>query len=127
MNFIMRNRLSKVLFLIVLFSITNFSIALAQSAGSTSASFTGFVIDENGTAITAAEIIVKEIDTNLTRQSFSSDAGSFLFSQLSPGNYEVMVKADGFKTITSRYTFLLGTTTLSKFSMVLGRFIFRRR
>lgn len=112
-------KLPKFLFLLIL-CIAAITPVMAQSAGATTASFTGVVTDQSGASISGAVITIKEVDTNLTREVVSPEAGSFLISQLSPGNYEVTVMAEGFKRVTSRFDLLLGNTTFCKFSMVLG-------
>src|SRR5262249_23281738 len=92
----------------------------AQSAGATSSSITGNVTDEQGANIPGATVKARNIDTNYTREVTAGEDGSFLVSQLPPGNYELMAVAEGFSTKTSRISLVLGTTTLFNFVMQVG-------
>ncbi|MEW6736369.1 MAG: TonB-dependent receptor [Acidobacteriota bacterium] len=93
--------------------------ALAQS-GSTAASITGTIADEQGALISGALVSVKNTDTNLRRETNSGEDGSFLVSQLPPGNYEVMVTAEGFTSQNVSLTLALGITALIKVGLKLG-------
>src|SRR5262249_52709703 len=92
----------------------------AQSAGATGSSITGNVTDEQGANIPGATVKARNIDTNYTREVTAGEDGSFLVSQLPPGNYELMAVAEGFSTKTSRISLVLGTTTLFNFVMQVG-------
>src|SRR5437762_2553176 len=96
------------------------SLAHAQSAGSTTASITGAVNDEQGAIISGVTVTAKNLQTNLIRETRSGEDGSFLITQLSPGTYELAASVEGFKTKTSRFDLVLGTTTIFNFNMELG-------
>src|SRR5206468_5534397 len=95
-------------------------LASAQSAGSTTSNITGAVTDEQGGIIGGVNVTARNLQTNFTRETQSGEDGSFLISQLPPGNYEFTVTADGFNTKTSRLDLELGTTTIFNFIMKLG-------
>src|SRR5262245_17995067 len=94
--------------------------AMGQSAGATTANITGVVNDESGAVISGALITARNFQTNLIREKTSGEDGSFLLPQLPPGSYEVIAKAEGFITKSSRLDLNLGTTTVVNFSMKVG-------
>ncbi|MEW6738229.1 MAG: TonB-dependent receptor, partial [Acidobacteriota bacterium] len=107
--------------LILVLSIYLSLYAAPQSAGSTTASFTGVVADEQGKVITNASVTVRNLQTNITRQLYTDSTGTFLFTQLLPGYHEIIVQADGFATQTTRLELLLGSTIVFNFTMQVGR------
>src|SRR5262249_37050446 len=116
-----RGMLLRVLTLSLTFFPTFSTITIkAQSAGATSASITGRVIDNAGATIPGAMVKAKNLATNLTREISADEEGSYLISQLPPGSYEISTIAEGFKAVTSRVELVLGTTTLFNFTMQLG-------
>ncbi|KAF0248323.1 MAG: ferrienterochelin and colicins outer membrane receptor, partial [bacterium] len=89
---------------------TSFQV-FAQSAGSTTASLTGLLTDPDTAAIGKATITAKNIETNFSREIISDENGSFTFSQLPPGNYEITISATGFRTQAIQANLALGITT----------------
>jgi Carboxypeptidase regulatory-like domain/TonB dependent receptor len=61
-------------------------------------SMTGTVTDSSGAIIVGATVTVREVDTNLTRTTRTSAAGTFTITQLPPGRYSVKFDNPGFKT-----------------------------
>lgn len=59
---------------------------------------TGTVTDSSGAVIVGATVTVREVDTNLTRTTKTSAAGTFTITQLPPGHYSVKFDNPGFKT-----------------------------
>lgn len=59
---------------------------------------TGQVKDSSGSAIGSARVSVYNIATDITTDLASNAQGLFVSPPLGPGNYDVEVKADGFKT-----------------------------
>jgi hypothetical protein len=106
--------------LAALFSILSLSPFAFGQSGSTAASITGNIIDEQGAIIPGIPITARNIETNLTRETKSGEDGTFLISQLPPGTYDVTVSAESFTTKTSRLELVLGTTTLLNFTMSIG-------
>jgi hypothetical protein len=58
----------------------------------------GTVQDQNGAVIPNTKIILKDTKTGITKETTSSDRGTFLFPDLASGLYEVTVSAPGFQT-----------------------------
>ncbi len=74
--------------------LTSEPVLWAQSG--TSSALSGVVSDNSGAVIPATTVSVVEIETKATRNAQTNAQGAFLFSQINPGTYEVLVKADGF-------------------------------
>ena len=75
------------------------SSAYAQSyAGS----IRGTVADPSGSAIVGAQVTLRNIGTNATSQTTTTDIGAFSFSNVNVGTYEVTVKASNFKEFVAR-------------------------
>ncbi len=96
----MRTMLSVLLTIICLAS-----SAMAQSVTS---EILGIVRDPTGSAIPGAKVAVKNINTNISRDSVTDNEGRFRALQLQPGPYQVIVEAAGFsKVIQGPITLLL--------------------
>lgn len=84
----MRNRLS-VLFLV--FS----SWATSQEFRAT---LQGDVVDPSKSTIPAAEVILKNTQTGIERDTATDQSGHYIFQFVVPGTYSLSIKAPGFKT-----------------------------
>src|SRR5215471_6084740 len=60
----------------------------------------GTVQDPTGAVVPKAKVVLKDTKTGLTKETISTELGTFLFSDLAVGSYEVMVTAPGFKSET---------------------------
>jgi len=64
-------------------------------------SASGVVLDTSGAAIVGADVVLKQQDAVLSRTS-TDNAGNFYFDDLTPGSYQFVVQASGFReTITA--------------------------
>src|SRR6266498_301920 len=70
--------------------------AFGQSA---TATLSGTVVDQNGAAIPAANVTVKNIGTALLRQTTTNDQGYFTIPLLPPSTYTVTVESQGFAPV----------------------------
>src|SRR5215831_15746134 len=61
-------------------------------------SISGTVQDPNGAVVPNAKVVLKDQTTGLTRESTTTDGGTFLFPDLASGTYSVTVSVAGFKT-----------------------------
>jgi Carboxypeptidase regulatory-like domain/TonB-dependent Receptor Plug Domain len=80
--------------LFVLFCV---SASLAQT--STTGALTGTVTDPSGAIISGATVTITDNATGAARTSTTDANGSYKFSLLPPGNYDVKFSAAGFKTV----------------------------
>jgi hypothetical protein len=84
-------------FLSMLFCLTLPNL-LAQS---TTGTITGIVKDPSGASVSGAKVSVRNLATNETVTTRTTDAGSYTAPSLPPGSYETSVAAEGFKTGTA--------------------------
>ena len=90
------------LILLSVLTAVNPLVSVAQSG--TSGALAGEVTDPSGAAVPRVAVIMIDTDTKATRASRTDSTGHFLFSQINPGTYQVMVEASGFSASTSEPT-----------------------
>jgi hypothetical protein len=61
------------------------------------ASLAGTVLDQSGASIPRATVALTNAATQETQTSITNDTGAYHFSELAPGQYSLVVTADGFK------------------------------
>src|SRR5215470_15608353 len=84
-------------------------------------SISGTVQDPTGAVVPKAHVVLKDTKTGITRETTSTDVGTFLFSDLAVGVYEVTVAAPGFKSETlSNVSVSTSQTTDVRISLELG-------
>ena len=71
-------------------------IAVAAQQGAT-ATLRGTVLDPVGAVIAGARVTATQPSVGISRETTTNDSGVFVFSNLSPGSYEVRIRAEGFK------------------------------
>ena len=70
--------------------------AFRSSAQSTSAVVVGVIRDATGGAVPAADVTIRNVDTNISRQTVSDERGEFTLTNLAPGHYELTARKTGF-------------------------------
>ena len=83
--------------LTIVFALLLSQNAFAQATGGLS----GTISDPNGAIVQGANVTVKNISTNLTRNAVSNEEGRWTISLLPVGNYSVTYEKDGFKKSVS--------------------------
>ena len=73
-------------------------IAAAQSLGQ--ARLSGTVRDQNGAVVAGARVAIRDASSRPALTTVASSGGTFLFSGLAAGEYELSVAANGFKVAT---------------------------
>ncbi|MBM3726784.1 MAG: TonB-dependent receptor [Acidobacteria bacterium] len=71
-------------------------VAQSEAGG---AALNGTVTDASGAIVSGAKVTVTNRNTGLARSSETSDGGTYLFSRLPVGSYELLVEAQGFKPL----------------------------
>jgi outer membrane receptor for ferrienterochelin and colicin len=97
-----------------------FSVALTASAQSqiTTGTIQGTVEDANGAVVPGANVEIKNIETNISRNLTTDEQGRFVALQLTPGRYSVTVSKQGFATAEDPNVILtVGQTAGLTFSM----------
>src|ERR1700730_9928711 len=82
--------------LICLAVVSCHSAAMSQ-AQSNAADLQGFVRDPKGAVVAGATVTARNPATNSTRDATTNDDGFYKITNLSPGDYEVTVKAPNYK------------------------------
>lgn len=100
----------KLLYLFVISIISAAGVFAQSEAGS--AAIEGNVTDQNGAVLAGATIIIKNIETNLTRTVTSRPDGGFSILVLPVGTYKIIVKADKFSEyVRDNVTLIIGEAT----------------
>jgi len=81
-------------------------------------SIRGKVTDPSGGLVTGAKITAKSIDTGLTRDTASSDEGTFVLAELPAGTYTVTVNATGFAPVAQNVVVNVGLDTTADFGLL---------
>src|SRR5260370_31609944 len=69
-------------------------VVLAQT---TSGSITGNVVDPHQAAIPNATATITDVNKGFTQTATSDDEGRFVFTQVPPGTFTLVIKISGFK------------------------------
>jgi len=85
------------------------------------ATILGEIKDSTGAVIPGASITAKNVETGLTRTGMSAEDGSYRFSALPVGSYEVKVELPGFRTeVRSGLTLTVSQEAVINFTMQAG-------
>jgi len=91
----------------------------AQTSGT--GTITGTVTDSTGAVVPKIGIVITDTDTGVTRETTTTDAGSYVATFLQPGHYEVMVSGAGFgKFDRKNLTLTVGQTLTVDASLTVG-------
>ena len=82
------------------------ALAAVPTAGSQThlASVRGTVTDPTGASVAAASLAVVHEPTGVSRPATTGDDGTFVLTQLPPGDYRIEATHSGYKTHVSRAT-----------------------
>ncbi len=69
-------------------------------SGQTQTNLTGTVIDPTGAAVPGAALTITNTATNQTRDVVTNDDGAYVFAQITPGEYKMLVKKAGFSDVS---------------------------
>ena len=71
----------------------------------------GTVTDQAGAAIPDAKVTVTNVDTNVSKTTMTTSAGTYLVTDLIPGTYTVKVEKTGFNAYVSKNVVVTGGET----------------
>ncbi|HET7113206.1 MAG TPA: TonB-dependent receptor, partial [Pyrinomonadaceae bacterium] len=103
--------------------VLTFLIALTASAQSqiTTGTIRGTVQDANGAVVPGANVEIKNVDTNISRNLTTDEEGRFIAPQLTPGKYSVTITKQGFATTEDPNVILtVGQTLDLSFSLKIS-------
>ena len=86
------------------------------------ATITGLVTDVSEAAIPGANVTVRNTGTNFERKISTNEVGAYTVTNLIPGEYELTVQSDGFRTFVQRAILLqTGQTLRSDVELEFGQ------
>ena len=85
-----------------------FAFSLPGIAQITSATVSGTIKDQTGAVLPGVDVVVKNVDTGLTRSIVSDANGFFTVPGLPPGTYEARASLTGFGTAVERLVLAVG-------------------
>jgi hypothetical protein len=117
MHLAQKRALSLVLALLVLLA----GASLPANAQTLYGSITGLIEDPSGSSIPNARIVATNTGTGTTYEATSDSSGVYFIPNVLPGNYELRVTVQGFKSATRQnITTTNNTITRSNFRMEVG-------
>lgn len=69
----------------------------------------GTVQDQSGGRVPSAKVVVQSAETGIVREAGCNDRGEFRIDELPPGNYQVIVSANGFAEASSSVTVVVSS------------------
>ena len=96
------------------------TLSLAQATVSTG-SIVGNVSDPSGAVINSANLTITNLATGQAIEITTNSSGSFNSGALAPGNYSVLISAQGFTSTETTMTVLVGNTAALNVSLQIGR------
>lgn len=96
-----------------------FLLAQAIHAQTITGTIVGSVKDSSGLAISGADVGLTQVSTGAQRRAKTDERGNFVFSILQPGEYNISVSAQGFKTARKNSIMLSASETLPAGDFVL--------
>ena len=84
--------------LLMLSTLTMLSVWAIAGKAQTSGEITGLVTDSSGSAVAGATVMVRNKATGATRNITTNNEGLYTFPSLLPGQYDLKIEQQGFKT-----------------------------
>jgi len=113
-------RISVRVLLVCLALASCFSVAMSQ-AQSNAADLQGFVRDPKGAVVAGATVMARNTANNASREATTNDDGFYKITNLSPGEYEVTVKASNYKaTVIQSVKLTVGQTLTQDVPLEVG-------
>ena len=77
--------------------LATFTLSASLMAQVSTAELTGVVTDTSGASISNAKVMIRNKETNLSRAAATDQLGSYIFTLIAPGLYNITAEAPGFK------------------------------
>jgi hypothetical protein len=89
-------------------------------AQTTTGTIRGYMKDQNGAALTGADVQARNIESGVTRTASTRADGAYILPGLVPGTYDVVVRSIGYSPQRRRVTVQIGATLLIDFALQAG-------
>jgi carboxypeptidase family protein/TonB-dependent receptor-like protein len=93
--------------------------AISVAAQTTSGSITGNVVDAQRAAIPNATVTITDVDKGFTQTATTDEEGRFVFPQVPPGTFDIVIQVAGFKKQERKDVALVANDKLSLGNMML--------
>ncbi|HEV2233342.1 MAG TPA: carboxypeptidase-like regulatory domain-containing protein [Terriglobia bacterium] len=98
-----------------------FVCPLATQAQVATASINGTVTDSSGAVVPAANVILKNVATNVERSTVTNDSGNYVLVDIPPGRYTLRVAKEGFTSASqSEFELYVNQTSTYDFALRVG-------
>jgi len=92
------------------------------AAAQVTASLSGRVTDQTGAALTGAAVVARNVDTGLSRNSVTDQAGRYRLAALPVGRYEIRASKSGFaEQVRSGIVLVVGQDATADMSLQVGK------
>jgi hypothetical protein len=104
------------------FVLTGFLVLAANSvsAQTTTGTIRGFIRDQNGLALSGAEVEARNTSSGVARSATSNTEGAYILVGLVPGSYDLTARRIGNTPQARRVEVQIGATLLTDFSLQSG-------
>lgn len=107
--------------LVVSFLSSLIAVPLWAQSEAVSATLTGTVQDPNGAVVPEAKVTLSNPETGYTRQFTTSENGTYTFTLIPPGRYQLKVEKEGFSTyLQPNVVLAVGQSSTLNPAMTLG-------
>ncbi|SPF42845.1 Cna B domain-containing protein [Candidatus Sulfotelmatobacter kueseliae] len=101
--------------------IVSMVVALPALGQSTNAgTIVGTIIDPSGAIVQGAKVTITDTATGVTRTTNTNDAGHYVFVNVTPGKYTLVVSKQGFSNMTTSLEVQVGSSTTADLSLRIG-------
>ena len=97
------------------------SITLGAQTTISTGSIQGTVTDPSGAVVGAARVTIANKSTGQSISTLTSSSGTYASGALTPGDYQVRVEAEGFKTVEMPVTVKVNTTSTGNVTLPVGK------
>src|SRR6185369_6218861 len=101
-------------------SIIAFVLATLPLAAQTS-SLQGLITDAQSAAVPEAVVTITNVSTSASRKSLTDAVGGYVFAQVQPGNYKLVVEKPGFRSHSSDVVLQINTPATLNVRLDLGQ------
>ncbi|MGZ4826625.1 MAG: outer membrane beta-barrel protein [Terriglobales bacterium] len=99
-----------------------FAAVLATAQSASTGTVAGVVTDQSGAVVPTATVTLKDISTNATRSTTTTNAGRYVFSNVTPGVYDININKSGFaKTVVPAQSVRVGLATNVDVALRVGQ------